>query len=120
MILSYLQAEVLHENSICISVMQLCIKQKKMRILNKRKSELCKSIWAKNIVHDLPSIDICAPLLILDGKRNQCCYHFCSPGEWMSTSAGVAFTPHVIYVSPGEVANRFLTVVCFHKTKPLM
>lgn len=24
-------------------------------------------------------------------------------GEWMNNSAGIAFTPHVIHVAPGEV-----------------
>ncbi|KAL8158986.1 hypothetical protein V2J09_000523 [Rumex salicifolius] len=33
-----------------------------------------------------------------------------SVGEWMSTSAGVAFTPHVIYVAPGEdIASKVLS-----------
>ncbi|KAL8150429.1 hypothetical protein V2J09_020237 [Rumex salicifolius] len=33
-----------------------------------------------------------------------------SVGEWMSNSAGLAFTPHVIYVSPGEdIASKILS-----------
>ncbi|KAL8137178.1 hypothetical protein V2J09_003179 [Rumex salicifolius] len=39
--------------------------------------------------------------------RNQ---RLASVGEWMSNSAGIAFTPHVIYVAAGEdIASKILT-----------
>lgn len=32
-------------------------------------------------------------------------FFFVLPGDWMNTSAGVAFAPHVITIGVGEVAH---------------